>query len=197
MSVAARAAEGAAPGLMLEVGDLHVAYGQVEALRGVSLDLRPGQIVSVIGPNGAGKTTMLAAISRATPKVADYRFTTLSPNLGIAELPGGRRMVFADIPGLIEGAAEGAGLGHEFLRHIERTTVIVHLLDARPADGGDPAANYRVIREELQRYSEALAEKREIIVLNKIDLIPEGERGPAIAALARALPPSDRPMMLT
>jgi len=157
--------------------------------RTLRLELKLIADVGLVGLPNAGKSTMLAAISRATPKVADYPFTTLSPNLGIAELSGGRRMVFADIPGLIEGAAEGAGLGHEFLRHIERTSLIVHLLDVRPADGGDPAANYRVIRAELQHYSRALAEKRELIVLNKIDLVPEGERSSVIAELEAALGP--------
>ncbi|MHC4422947.1 MAG: GTPase [Planctomycetota bacterium] len=96
-------------------------------------------------------------------------------------------MVIADIPGLIEGASGGAGLGHEFLRHIERTTLLVHLLDVAPVDGSDPAETYRAIRGELAEYSAALAEKREIVVLNKIDLVPADERGTVIARVAGAL----------
>jgi len=110
-------------------------------------------------------------VTRATPKIADYPFTTLSPQLGIAEVDPSRRLVIADIPGLIEGAAEGHGLGHEFLRHIERTKVIVHLIDIEPPDGSNPAENYRAIRRELAGYSAALAEKPEIIAISKTDLL--------------------------
>src|SRR5205823_3041357 len=116
-------------------------------------------------PN-AGKSTLLAALTRATPKIADYPFTTLSPQLGVAELEPTRRIVLADIPGLIEGAAHGAGLGHDFLRHVERTKVLVHLLDAAPQDGSDPVANYQKIRKEIHEYSPLLSEKREVIVVN-------------------------------
>ena len=119
---------------------------------------------------------MLRSISRARPKVADYPFTTLFPHLGIAELPQHRRLLVADIPGLIEGAAGGAGLGHDFLRHIERTNRIVHVIDVMPFDGSDPVMNYRTIRRELGEYSETLAQKPETLVLNKIDLLPEAER---------------------
>lgn len=127
--------------------------------------------VGVIGLPNAGKSTLLAAVTRATPKIADYPFTTLSPQLGIAELDPERRIVIADIPGLIEGAAAGAGLGHDFLRHIERTRLLVHLLDAAPIDGSEPADNYVTVRNELAAHSVLLAEKPEIIVLNKTDLL--------------------------
>jgi GTP-binding protein len=120
-------------------------------------------------PN-AGKSTLLRSISAARPKVADYPFTTLDPQLGIVELEGGRRIVVADIPGLIEGAQHGQGLGHAFLRHIERTKIIVHMLDMYPMDDSDPAENYRKIRRELEAFSPTLAEKREIIAANKMDL---------------------------
>ncbi len=143
--------------------------------------------VGLIGKPNAGKSTMLRAISRATPKVADYPFTTLSPHLGIAELSDERRLVFADIPGLIEGAADGAGLGHDFLRHIERTSVLVHLLDVAPTDGTEPVANYKAIRGELAEYSPTLLEKPEIIVLNKIDLVPGDDRDQYISELTDAL----------
>ncbi len=140
------------------------------------LELKLIADVGLIGLPNAGKSTMLRAVSRAQPKVADYPFTTLSPHLGIAELPGERRLVIADIPGLIQGAADGAGLGHDFLRHVERTTVLVHVLDIAPMDESDPISNYETIRRELYEYSSELAEKLEIVVLNKIDLVPEDER---------------------
>lgn len=141
-----------------------------------------------VGLPNAGKSTLLAALTRATPKIANYPFTTLSPQLGIAELDNARRIVLADIPGLIEGASRGVGLGHEFLRHIERTRVIVHLLDAQPLDESDPAGNYRVVRKELGQYSAELLEKPEIVALNKMDLVPdEEERRAIIKKLCAAL----------
>ena len=135
-------------------------------------------------PN-AGKSTLLRSISAARPKVADYPFTTLEPQLGIAELVGGRRLVVAAIPGLIEGAKDGAGLGVAFLKHIERTKVIVHLLDLYPPDGSDPAENYRTIRREVEAFSPTLAAKREIVAPNKMDLAIDDE---AIDKLRRDLP---------
>lgn len=141
----------------------------------IRLELKLIAEVGIIGKPNAGKSTLLAALTNATPKVANYPFTTLSPQLGVAELIGERSVVLADVPGLIEGAASGAGLGHDFLRHIERTRIVVHLLDLRPEDASDPSENYRTIREELKQYSEALADKPEIVVLNKSDLF-EGEK---------------------
>lgn len=138
------------------------------------LELKLIAEVGIIGLPNAGKSTLLAALTRATPKIADYPFTTLSPQLGIAELDQTRRIIFADIPGLIEGAAHGAGLGHDFLRHVERTRVLLHLLDVAPTDETDPVENYRKIRAELNEYSPLLAEKQEVIALNKMDLIPDG-----------------------
>jgi GTP-binding protein len=135
-------------------------------------------------PN-AGKSTLLRAISAARPKVADYPFTTLDPQLGIVQLDADRRIVVADIPGLIQGAQHGAGLGHAFLRHIERTKIIVHLLDLYPMDGSDPAENYRKIRAELEAFSPALAQKREIVAANKMDLATDND---ALDRLRRELP---------
>ncbi len=135
------------------------------------LDLKLVADVGLLGKPNAGKSTLLSAVSAARPKIADYPFTTLIPQPGVADLGGGRRLVICDIPGLIEGAASGAGLGHRFLRHVERTAVLVHLLDADPGDGSDPLANYRAIREELAAYSPALAEKPEVVVLSKVDLL--------------------------
>ncbi len=137
------------------------------------LELKLIADVGLLGKPNAGKSTLLAALTRANPKIADYPFTTLSPQLGIAEVDAQRRIVIADIPGLIEGASQGVGLGHEFLRHVERTRVLVHLVEIQPADGSDPVENYRVIREELRQHSQALFDKRELVVINKIDLFPE------------------------
>ncbi len=139
-------------------------------------------------PGQAGEERLVAALTRATPKIGAYPFTTLTPQLGVAELDAARRLVLADIPGLIEGASEGKGLGHDFLKHIERTKVLVHLLDAQPIDGTTPAKNYRTIRAELRRYSPALARRREIIALNKMDLLPDdAARHAAVASLRKAL----------
>src|SRR5437762_7219726 len=153
--------------------------------RNLRLELRLIADVGLVGMHNAGKSTLLRAVSAARPKVADYPFTTLDPQLGIVELSGYRRVVVADIPGLIEGAQHGAGLGHNFLRHIERTKVIVHLLDLFPMDGSDPAQNYRTIRHELEAFSPALANKREIVAANKMDLAVDDE---SIQKLRRDLP---------
>src|SRR3954470_2972799 len=138
--------------------------------RNLRLELKLIADIGLVGMPNAGKSTLLRAVSAARPKVADYPFTTLDPQLGIVDLGPDRRLVVADIPGLIEGAEHGAGLGHAFLRHIERTKIIVHLLDLFPVDGSDPAENYRTIRRELEAFSPALAQKRELIGANKMDL---------------------------
>ncbi len=156
------------------------------------LELKLIADVGLIGKPNAGKSTLLSRISRATPKIADYPFTTLEPNLGIAELPGSRRMVFADVPGLIEGASDGAGLGMRFLRHVERTRVLVHLLEVQPLDGSDPVANYQAIRRELASYSPLLAEKHEIVALSKMDLLPAAEGAVIVQRVAADL---GRPVM--
>ncbi|MSR44107.1 MAG: Obg family GTPase CgtA [Phycisphaerales bacterium] len=151
------------------------------------LELRLIADVGLVGLPNAGKSTFLRATTRANPKVADYPFTTLAPQLGIAELSDDRRLVLADLPGLIEGASQGVGLGHEFLRHIERTRVILHVLDVAPTDGSDPAENHRVIRRELAEFSEHLARTPEIVVLNKIDLIPQADRDDFLRELVERL----------
>lgn len=155
--------------------------------------------VGIIGLPNAGKSTLLRAISKARPAVADFPFTTLYPVLGIASLGEGRSLVFADIPGLIEGAAHGAGLGHEFLKHVERTKVLLHLIDAAPLDSSDPVANYHAIRRELAEYSPLLASKKEIIAINKIDLLPPEVRKPLLERLARDLiqKPGEKPLAIS
>ena len=151
------------------------------------LELKLIADIGLVGMPNAGKSTLLSAISAARPKVAEYPFTTLHPHLGIAELDINRRLIMADIPGLIEGAADGAGLGHRFLKHIERTGALLHLVDVMPVDGSDPVSNYRAIREELERYSSELAAKDEIVVLNKVDLLPPDERDAILATIASEL----------
>jgi len=149
--------------------------------RRLKLELKLIADVGLVGLPNAGKSTLLSRISAARPKVAAYPFTTLKPNLGIVELSDFRRFVVADIPGLIEGSHQGQGLGHDFLRHIERTRVIVHLVDVAAMDGSDPVENYHTIRNELNRYSEKLAGKPEIVVASKMDLDPDGEKRDAFS----------------
>lgn len=154
----------------------------------VRLELKLIAEVGFIGMPNAGKSTLLKALTRADPKIGAYPFTTLSPQLGIAEVDAERRIILADIPGLIEGASKGVGLGHDFLRHVERTRILVHLLDCAPPDGSNPADNYKTIREELRAYSLELAERPELVVLNKLDLIPdEKARKRALLDLCKAL----------
>ncbi len=156
--------------------------GQERTLR---LELKLIADVGLVGLPNAGKSTLLARLTRARPKIADYPFTTKEPQLGIAELPGFRRLVLADLPGLIEGAHEGVGLGDRFLRHIERTRVIVHLVELCPPAGAPPPAEaYRIIRRELEKYSAALAAREELVVGTKLDLTEAPE---ALRALRVAL----------
>jgi GTPase len=153
--------------------------------RNLRLELKLIADIGLVGMPNAGKSTLLSMISAARPKIADYPFTTLEPQLGIAPLSGDRRIVVADIPGLIEGAQHGAGLGHAFLRHIERTKIIVHLLDMLPLDGSNAVDNYRTIRRELEAFSPELAQKLEIVAANKIDLLSDDA---PLRALQRELP---------
>lgn len=131
--------------------------------------------VGLLGLPNAGKSTFIRSVSAARPKVADYPFTTLVPNLGVVKTGDGESFVIADVPGLIEGAAQGAGLGHRFLRHLERCRVLLHLVDALPVDGSDPVENARVIEKELKEYAHDLYDKPRWLVLNKVDLLEGGE----------------------
>lgn len=146
----------------------------------VLLELKVIADVGLVGYPNVGKSTLLSRVTNATPKIANYHFTTLSPNLGVVDLDGGRGFVIADIPGLIEGASEGVGLGHEFLRHIERTKVMIHLVDAASTEGRDPVEDVYKINAELAAYNADLEKRPQVIAANKIDAIyeEEGEKDP-------------------
>jgi len=150
--------------------------------RELVLELKVIADVGLIGKPNAGKSTLLSRLSRARPQIADYPFTTKHPNLGIVRIDGDRQFVMADIPGLIEGAHAGAGLGHEFLRHIERAGILIHLVEPMPADGSDPLENFRVIRDELKQYDVELAERPEILVVSKAELPGSAEVCEQLAA---------------
>lgn len=138
--------------------------------RTLKLELKLLADVGLLGFPNAGKSTLISTISAARPKIADYPFTTLVPNLGVVSYGDGQTFVLADIPGLIEGAHEGAGLGIQFLRHIERTKILIHLLDLSPITNRDPIEDYEAMNRELKAYSEELSKKPQILVLNKIDI---------------------------
>ncbi|MHC4753014.1 MAG: GTPase ObgE [Planctomycetota bacterium] len=152
-----------------------VTPGKKGQERNIRLELKLIADVGLVGLPNAGKSTLISRCSAARPKIADYPFTTIEPVLGIVELSDFRRFVMADIPGLIEGAHSGAGLGHDFLKHIERTKIIAHIIDIMPTDGSEPADNYKTICAELEKHSKALAAKPEIIVANKTDLDPDAK----------------------
>ena len=139
-------------------------------VRRLSLELKVIADVGLVGKPNAGKSTLLSRLSRARPEIADYAFTTKTPILGIVAVSRDRSFVLADLPGLIEGAHAGVGLGHEFLRHVERAGILVHVVEPMPVDGSDPVENYRAIREELVRYDSALGERPEIVVMSKAEL---------------------------
>lgn len=148
--------------------------GEVTVERKIRLELKTIADVGLVGFPNVGKSTFLSVISAARPKIANYHFTTLSPNLGVVKHYE-ESFVVADIPGLIEGASEGAGLGHEFLRHVERVRLIVHVIDASGCEGRDPVDDYKKIREELKNYSEKLYNLPEIVVANKMDMAQESD----------------------
>ena len=149
----------------------------------LQLELKLLAEVGIIGLPNAGKSTLIAVLSAARPKIADYPFTTLVPNLGVVRRPSGDGTVFADIPGLIAGAAQGAGLGHDFLRHIERTRLLIHLVDA---GADDPVGDLRVVEKELEAYGHGLVERPRLLVLNKQELLDEASRPGMMAELAQA-----------
>jgi GTP-binding protein len=144
--------------------------------RDLKLELKVLADVGLLGMPNAGKSTFIAAVSNARPKVADYPFTTLHPNLGVVRVSHEKSFVIADIPGLIEGAADGAGLGVQFLRHLQRTSLLLHLVDLAPFDHVDPVKEAKAIVLELKKYDESLFDKPRWLVLNKLDMVPQEER---------------------
>ncbi len=154
----------------------------------LKLELKVLADVGLLGMPNAGKSTLIRAVSAARPKVADYPFTTLHPNLGMVRIDQNRSFVMADIPGLIEGAAEGAGLGHRFLKHLVRTRLLLHLVDVAPLDESiDPVREAKAIVQELRKYDESLYEKPRWLVLNKTDMLPADEREKICKKLIRSL----------
>ena len=142
------------------------------------LELKVIADVGLVGFPNVGKSTFLSRVTNAKPKIANYHFTTLNPNLGVVDMPGAKGFVIADIPGLIEGASEGIGLGHEFLRHIERTKVMIHIVDAAGVEGRDPIADIYAINKEIEAYNEDIANRPQVIAANKIDCIYDEDANP-------------------
>jgi GTP-binding protein len=155
--------------------------------RNLRLTLKLLADVGLVGFPNAGKSTLISRVSAAKPKIANYPFTTLTPHLGVVSLSDDRSFVVADVPGLIEGAHEGHGLGHQFLRHIERTKVLAHLVDVSSESGRDPVADFDTIRRELQLYDPAMLEKPQIVVATKLDAVDEPARVTTLKKRAKAL----------
>jgi GTP-binding protein len=154
----------------------------------LKLELKVLADVGLLGMPNAGKSTLIAAISNARPKIADYPFTTLHPNLGVVRVAPEKSFVVADVPGLIEGASEGAGLGHQFLRHLQRTRVLLHMVDAAPFDDSvDPVAQAKAIVIELKKFDQKLFEKPRWLVLNKLDMVPTEEREARVKDIVKRL----------
>jgi len=163
-------------------------HGEKGEARNLEMELRVLADVGLLGMPNAGKSTLIRAVSSARPRAAAYPFTTLHPNLGVVRVDVSRSFVVADIPGLIEGAAEGAGLGHQFLRHLQRTHLLLHLVDIAPFDEAiDPAAEVKALANELKKYDAALAKKPRWLVFNKADLIGPAEAKKRAAALVKRL----------
>ncbi len=165
----------------------HKTPGWPGQARRVRLELRVLADVGLLGMPNAGKSTLIAAVSNARPKIADYPFTTLHPNLGVVRLGPERSFVIADIPGLIEGASEGAGLGHQFLRHLQRTRLLLHIVDLAPYDGVDPVQQARAVVAELKKYDPKLHAKPRWLVLNKLDMVAADERAAQVKDFVRRL----------
>lgn len=160
----------------------------------VILELKTIADVGLVGFPNVGKSTFLSRVSNAKPKIANYHFTTLQPMLGVVDLEGTDGFVIADIPGLIEGASDGIGLGHEFLRHIERTKVFIHMVDAASTEGRDPANDIKIINQELSRYSEELAKRPQVIAANKTDVFYGNEEETVITLLKEEFEPQGIPV---
>jgi GTP-binding protein len=161
--------------------------GSAGEKRNLRLELKLLADVGLVGLPNAGKSTFLSAVSAATPQIANYPFTTLHPQVGVVSVEALRSFTLVDLPGLIEGAAEGVGLGHRFLKHVQRTRLLFHVVDMAPLDGSDPAADMKTVEQELQAFSPELASRERWLVLNKADLVPEDERETVAADLKRQL----------
>jgi GTP-binding protein len=164
-----------------------ITKGTLGETRRLRLELKLLADVGLLGFPNAGKSTLIRSVSAATPKVADYPFTTLYPHLGVVSMGSGKSFVMADIPGIIEGAAEGAGLGLRFLRHLSRTRLLLQVIDMAPVDGKDPIESAQIIEQELQKFSEELAIVPRWLVLNKVDMLPEEEVDARCQAVVDAL----------
>src|SRR5947207_14238821 len=162
-----------------------VQPGEAGEVKDIRLELKLLADVGLVGFPNAGKSTLIAHISAARPKIADYPFTTLTPNLGVVRLNDDRSFVVADVPGLIEGAHRGQGLGHQFLRHLERTKVLVHLVDVSGASGRDPVEDLDTVRRELELFQPGFAARPQLVAANKIDAIDRDARDPHVEALRR------------
>ena len=171
-----------------------VQPGEPGEIKDLRLELKLLADVGLVGFPNAGKSTLIARVSAARPKIADYPFTTLTPNLGVVRLNEDRSFVVADVPGLIEGAHRGLGLGHEFLRHLERTKVLVHVVDVSGASGRNPVSDLDTVRRELELFQPALAAKPQIVAANKIDALGS-HRGAAVAELKRRAARLDLPFL--
>lgn len=162
----------------------------------VQLELKVIADVGLVGFPNVGKSTFLSRVTNAKPKIANYHFTTLQPNLGVVDMPEGPGFVIADIPGLIEGASEGVGLGHQFLRHVERTKVMIHIVDAASVEGRDPLADIKAINKELEAYNPALLNKPQVIAANKMDAV-YGDSNEIIEALRKEFEPEVKVMPIS
>ncbi len=171
--------------------------GQAAIEKTLVLELKMLADVGLVGFPSVGKSTLLSKVSNAKPKIADYHFTTLVPNLGVVGLGEGRSFVMADIPGIIEGASEGTGLGLDFLRHIERTRILLHIVDAASVEGRDPIEDIEAINEELSKYSEELVKRPTIIVANKLDVLPAEEREAVLKKLKDKYEPDTKVMAIS
>ena len=164
-----------------------VQPGEPGEIKDLRLELKLLADVGLVGFPNAGKSTLIARISAARPKIAAYPFTTLTPNLGVVSLSNDRSFVVADVPGLIEGAHRGQGLGHQFLRHLERTKVLVHLVDVSSESGRDPVADLDTVRRELELFQPTFAAKPQIVAANKLDAVDDPDRVTAVARRAAEL----------
>jgi len=162
------ATEAAMP--VLQLRQISKRFGAVQALSNVDFEVYSNEVVALVGDNGAGKSTLISVLSAARPKIADYPFTTLVPNLGIVRYEDYKSFVMADIPGIIEGAAEGRGLGIQFLRHIERTKTLLIMV---PSNTEDIAAEYATLLKELEKFDPSLLSKPRLVVITKMDIAPE------------------------